>query len=220
VGHTLRNNLEAPALKVIGVVEDFHFRSLRQRIHPLLLSLSESPRQVLVRLQPGPPSETIAAVEETWQQFAPGTPLSYNFLDARFEALHDDTQRTAQLFVIFAGLAIAIACFGLFGLTTYTAQRRQQEIGIRKALGATATQIVRLLSADFLKLVGVAFVVAAPLAYLGMQRWLQDFAYRIDPGVGLFAAAGALALLIAFLTVGSQALRAARLDPAKTLRTE
>jgi putative ABC transport system permease protein len=221
IGHTLgvEPNDESP-YRVVGVVENFHLRSLRQRIDPLVLTLSETPNQVLVRMQPGATSETLAGLEATWQTFAPGTPLSYDFLDARFDALHADTQRMARLFIIFAGLAIAIACFGLFGLATYTAQRRKKEVGIRKALGATATQIVHLLSVDFLKLVGVAFAVAAPLAYWAMQRWLQDFAYRTDIGVGLFLGAGALAFAIALLTVGTQALRAARLDPATTLRDE
>jgi putative ABC transport system permease protein len=221
IGHTLgvEPNDESP-YRVVGVVENFHLRSLRQRIDPLVLTLSETPNQVLVRMQPGATSETLAGLEATWQTFAPGTPLSYDFLDARFDALHADTHRMARLFIIFAGLAIAIACFGLFGLATYTAQRRKKEVGIRKALGATATQIVHLLSVDFLKLVGVAFAVAAPLAYWAMQRWLQDFAYRTDIGVGLFLGAGALAFAIALLTVGTQALRAARLDPATTLRDE
>jgi putative ABC transport system permease protein len=146
--------------------------------------------------------------------------MAYEFLNTRFEALHADTQRIARLFVIFAGLAIAIACFGLFGLAAYMAQRRTKEVGIRKALGATVTQVIGLLSKDFLRLVGVAFVVAAPLAYWGMQQWLQNFAYRVDLGVGLFVGAGVLALCIAFLTVSTQAWSAARTDPATALRSE
>jgi putative ABC transport system permease protein len=221
IGHTLGEgpNDESP-YRVIGVVENFHLRSLRQRIDPLVLTLDEAPGQVLVRMQPGTPSETLSALEATWKTFAPGTPMAYDFLDARFASLHADTQRMARLFIVFAGLAIAIACFGLFGLATYTAQRRTKEIGIRKALGATATQVITLLSKDFLQLVGVAFVVAAPLAYWGMQQWLQDFAYRVDLGVGWLALAGGLALVIAFLTVSTQAWRAARTDPAKALRSE
>ena len=185
-----------------------------------MLALGDAPDQVLVRAEPGTSAETIAALEAQWQAFAPSTPLSYDVLDRRFQAMHADTQRMARLFVVFAGLAIAIACLGLFGLATYTVQRRRKEIGIRKALGATATQVVALFSKDFLQLVVLAFVAAAPLAYWGMQRWLQDFAYRVDLGVGLFVGAGVLALGIAFLTVSTQALRAARLDPATTLRDE
>ena len=221
LGHTLGEGPnDASPYRVIGVVEDFHLRSLRQRIEPLVLALGDAPDQVLVRAEPGTSAETIAALEAQWQAFAPSTPLSYDVLDRRFQAMHADTQRMARLFVVFAGLAIAIACLGLFGLATYTVQRRRKEIGIRKALGATATQVIALFSKDFLRLVALAFVVAAPLAYWGMQRWLQDFAYRVDLGVGLFVGAGVLALGIAFLTVSTQALRAARLDPATTLRDE
>jgi putative ABC transport system permease protein len=221
VGHTLGDGPDdSSPSRVIGVVEDFHFRSLRQRIQPLVLSLNATPEQVLVRLQPGSPSASFSAVRATWNDFAPGTPMAYEFLNTRFEALHADTQRIARLFVIFAGLAIAIACFGLFGLAAYMAQRRTKEVGIRKALGATVTQVIGLLSKDFLRLVGVAFVVAAPLAYWGMQQWLQNFAYRVDLGVGLFVGAGVLALCIAFLTVSTQAWSAARTDPATALRSE
>lgn len=218
--HVLHPGQDEPPLSVIGVVEDFHFQSLRRSISPLLLEFSPSPDQVLVRIHPGDASETMTAIEDTWSQFVPGTPMSFTSLDDRFASLHADTQRTARLFVVFAVLAIAIACFGLFGLATYTAQRRTKEIGIRKALGATAGQIVRLLSRDFMTLVTVAFVVATPLAYVGMQRWLRDFAYHADVGVGVFAGAGFVAFVIAFLTVSIQAFRAAQTDPAAALRSE
>lgn len=219
--HTLRTTgPQGQTYSVIGVTETFHYQSLRRQVRPLALFLDDAPRQVLVRMSPDRPSETLDSIREAWARFAPGTPVSYTFADTRFEQLHDRTQKTGQLFILFAGLAIAIACFGLFGLATYIAQQRTKEIGIRKALGATVTQIVRLLSVDFLRLVAIAFVIAAPLAYVGMQRWLSDFAYRADLGIGVFAAAGALVVTIAFVTVGSQAFRAARLDPTAALRDE
>jgi len=219
--HTLRTTgPQGQTYSVIGVTETFHYQSLRREVRPLALFLDDAPRQILVRMSPERPSETLASIREAWSQFAPGTPVSYTFADTRFEQLHDRTQKTGQLFIFFAGLAIAIACFGLFGLATYIAQQRTKEIGIRKALGATVSQIVRLLSVDFLRLVAIAFVIAAPLAYVGMQRWLSDFAYRADLGIGVFAAAGALVVTIAFLTVGSQAFRAATLDPTTALRDE
>ncbi len=219
--HTLRTTgPQGQAYSVIGVTETFHYQSLRRQVRPLALFLDDAPSQILVRMSPEKPSKTLASIREAWGQFAPGTPVSYTFADTRFEQLHDRTQKTGQLFILFAGLAIAIACFGLFGLATYIAQQRTKEIGIRKALGATVSQIVRLLSGDFLRLVGIAFVIAAPLAYVGMQRWLSDFAYRADLGIGVFAAAGALVVTIAFVTVGSQAVRAATLDPTTALKDE
>jgi putative ABC transport system permease protein len=205
---------------VIGVVEDFHFQSLRQPIRPVILTLDAAPRKVLVRAKPGQSDTAIAGIEQTWATFAPGLPLTYGFADAQYAQLHEDTQRTGRLFLVFAGLAIAVACFGLFGLAMYTAQRRTKEIGIRKALGATTSQIIFLLSNRFAQLVGVAFVMAAPIAYLGMTHWLSDFAYHVDPSVGAFLSAGAVAMAVALGTVSIHAFRAARLDPATTLQDE
>lgn len=220
VGQKLNTGGNGPTYTVIGVVENFHFRSLRQRVEPLVMLLSEAPSQVLARVKPDQRAETMNAIETTWERFSASAPLSYTYVDTRFDTLHASTQRTAQLFAFFAGLAVLIACFGLFGLATYAAQRRTKEIGIRKALGATITQIVRLLTTQFLKLMGIAFLVSTPLAYLGMKSWLNDFAYRIDLGAKLFIVAGLAAATIAFVTVGVQAIRAARTDPAKALRSE
>ena len=205
---------------VIGVVEDFHFQSLRQPIRPVILTLDAAPRKVLVRAKPGQAEAALAGIQQTWATFAPNLPLTYGFADAQYAQLHQDTQRTGRLFLVFAGLAIAVACFGLFGLAMYTAQRRTKEIGIRKALGATTSQIILLLSNRFAQLVGVAFVLAAPIAYLGMSHWLSDFAYRVDPSAGAFLGAGVVAMVVALGTVSIHAFRAARLDPATTLRDE
>ena len=205
---------------VIGVVEDFHFQSLRQPIRPVILTLDAAPRKVLVRAKPGQAEAALAGIQQTWATFAPNLPLTYGFADTQYAQLHQDTQRTGRLFLVFAGLAIAVACFGLFGLAMYTAQRRTKEIGIRKALGATTSQIILLLSNRFAQLVGVAFVLAAPIAYLGMSHWLSDFAYRVDPSAGAFLGAGVVAMVVALGTVSIHAFRAARLDPATTLRDE
>ncbi len=208
-------------LEIIGVVEDFHYASLRQEIGPVILlhEALRAPQYLAVRTAPGQAADVLDGLRATWAEFS-DLPIEYSFLADDLAAQYRTEARLEQLFTTFAGLAILIACLGLFGLATYTVQRREKEIGIRKALGATATQVVGLLSREFVQLVGLAFVVAAPLAYVGMQRWLQDFAYRTDLGVGLFLGAGALAFAIAILTVGTQALRAARLDPATTLRDE
>jgi len=153
-------------------------------------------------------------------ELAGGTPFQYSFLDQTYDRVHRDVQRAGGLFSLFAGLAILVACLGLFGLATYTVQRRSKEIGIRKAMGATATQVVNLMFREFVFLIGIAFVIAVPIAYVAMNRWLSSFAYRTGVGVDLVAIAGVSALAIALVAVSAQAFRAARLDPATTLRDE
>ena len=215
----------ATAYDVIGVLEDFHFRSMRQRVAPAALFPSGAvyggqPSSVYARLAPDAPSETLAEIRSTWAAVAGSAPFQYSFLDRTYDRLHRDVQRAGTLFSLFAGLAIVIACLGLFGLATYTVQRRKKEIGIRKALGATVVQVVGLVSKEFLKLVGIAAVVGLPAAYLGMRRWLQDFAYQTTVGADVLIGAVALSLLVAAVAVGYHAVRAARLDPATTLRDE
>jgi putative ABC transport system permease protein len=223
VGRRLRMpfpNQDDPIFTVIGVVEDFHFQSLHLHIQPLVLMMERTPQYVYARLRPGATASGVDALRTTWQTFVPEEPFEYTFLDQRFVALHDATQRTGQLFGLFAGIAVLIACLGLFGLATHAARRRTKEIGIRKALGASIPSIVTRLSSEFLVLVIIAFIVAVPVAYLAMQQWLRDFAYRVELSAGLFVLAGGLALAIALGTVSVQAFRAARTDPAKALRSE
>jgi putative ABC transport system permease protein len=207
--------------RIIGVVENFNFQSLHTEVEPLSIQfLRWEPRYLTVRMQADRIMETLAAVEQEWQRLVPHRPLEYRFLDEVFDAQYQADVRFGRLFSVFAGLAIFIACLGLFGLAAFTAQQRTKEIGVRKVLGASVPSIIRLLSADFLKLVGIAFVVAMPLAYFGMQRWLEDFAYRIDIGPGIFLFTGFLVLLIALLTVSYQSIKAALADPVKSLRYE
>ena len=220
LGHTLAEPGDSVSYEVIGVVGDFHFQSMRDRIRPLALFLGDTPKSVYARLAPGSTSEALSDLEGLWSQAAPQRPFQYSFLDQTYDQLHRDVQRASTLFMLFAGLAVIIACLGLFGLATYTVQRRRKEIGIRKALGATATQVVGLLSKQFLTLVGVGAGIALPLAYWAMAQWLQGFAYRTTVGVGVLTGAALLAGLIAFLAIGYHALQAARLDPATTLRDE
>lgn len=206
---------------IIGVVENFHYESLHEEIHPLVMGHDgwRQPRQLVVRYTPGRETDALQAVRDAWERASP-LPLSYSFLADDLAAQYEAEQRVETLFVAFAVLAILIACLGLFGLAAYAAQQRTKEIGIRKALGATALQIVGLLSRNFLILVGLAFAVATPVAYLGLQRWLANFAYRIEVGVGAFALAGTLAAVVAGLSVSYQAWTAAQTDPARTLRSE
>jgi len=207
--------------RVIGVVRDFHYQSLHHRIAPLVLQLSPSSRDhFVVRLQSADLPGTLAHLEATWKEFIPERPFEYYFLDAAFDRLYRAEQRTATLFSVFTGLSLIIACLGLFGLAAFTAEQRTKEIGVRKVLGASLTDIVVLLSKGFATLVVVAFVVAVPLGYLAMDRWLQNYAYRIDLSWPIFLIAGLSALLVALLTVSYQALKAALTNPVESLRYE
>ncbi|MBC7921629.1 MAG: ABC transporter permease [Ferruginibacter sp.] len=208
---------------VIGVVRDFHYASLHQEIQPLLIMCWPSIAQTLnVRIgsEAGNLSEGLAGLESAWRKVFPGQPFAYTFADESLAGLYQSDQQARQLLLVFAGLALAIAGLGLFGLATFTAQRRTREIGIRKVLGASVSDLVALLSKDFLRLVLIAFAVATPLAWYGMNRWLRDFAYRIDLTWGAFALAGGAALLISLLAVSATAAKAATANPVKSLRTK
>lgn len=206
---------------VIGVVQDFHYLSMRTPIRPVVLQVvPETFDQVVVQIGSGDVAGTLTHLEAQWSAFGVERPFTYTFLDERFDQLYRSEQQVATLFLYFAGLAILIACLGLFGLAAYMVEQRTKEVGVRKVLGASMGSIVALFSADFLKLVGWGFVIAAPLAYWGMQQWLAAFAYRADLGPWVFVGAGGLALGVALLTVSVQAMRAALTDPAHALKTE
>jgi putative ABC transport system permease protein len=212
---------------VIGVVDDFHFESMREQVKPAVFFLDERageqarPRNVYARLAADRSGETLDRVRTVWEEVAGASvPFQYSFLDRTYDEIHRDVQRASTLFALFAGLAVVIACLGLFGLATYTVQRRRKEIGIRKALGATAAQVVGLLSKQFLTLVGIGAGIALPLAYWAMERWLQGFAYRTTVGAGVMGSAVVLAGIVAFVAISYHALQAARLNPATTLKDE
>ncbi len=162
----------------------------------------------------------VSKIETLWKQMSPGIPFYYTFLDESFNEMYQSEQRVGKIAIIFSTLAILIACLGLFGLATFIAEQRTKEIGIRKVLGASVQGIVRLLSKDFLKLVAIAFVIAAPLSGWIMNRWLSDFTYRIPLSWWIVGSAGVLALLIALATVSFQAIKAAIANPAKSLHSE
>ena len=211
---------------IVGVLKDFHITSLHRQIGAVAL-LGPDPRNTTrpnllaaARLRIDDLPQTLASVEATWNRFAPQEPFVYTFLDETFAQLYEAERRTSRLITVFAGLAILIACFGLFGLAAYMAEQRTKEIGIRKVFGATVSGIVMLLSKDFTRLVLVAIVLAAPLAYLTMQNWLDTFAYRIEISWQIFLVTGSLVLVIALATVSYQAIRAALADPVKALRYE
>ncbi len=206
---------------IVGVVEDFHVSSLHEKVRPAFMLLRpERTTHVMVRVAAGKASETLDRLQQLYGRFNPGYPFEFTFLDEDYQALYAAEQRVSALSRYFAILAVLISCLGLFGLITFAAEQRTKEIGIRKVLGASVANIVGLLTADFLKLVLVAIVLATPLAYYAAQQWLQNFAYHIDVQWWVFALAGVLALLIAFLTVGYQSLRAALTTPTESLRSE
>ena len=206
---------------ILGVVQDFNFQSLKEKISPLIFYTYRNNRNILyVRTTATNAQQAIATVAKQYKKYAGDIPFSYNFLDKSFEAQYKTDQRAGTLFNVFAGIAIFISCLGLFGLATYTAQVKTKEIGIRKVLGASVGGIVKLISKDFLKLVIIAIIIATPIAWWAMNKWLEGFAYRVNISWRVFALAGILALLIALITVSFQAIKAAIANPVKSLRSE
>lgn len=206
---------------IIGVVKDFNFKTLKEKISPLIFFAKRWTGSILyIRTTASNAQDAIAAVEKQYKKYAGDTPFSYNFLDESFEAQYKSDQRAGTLFNVFAGIAILISCLGLFGLSTYTAQVKTKEIGIRKVLGASASGIIELISKDFIKLVLIAILIASPVAWWAMNKWLEGFAFRINISWWVFVLAGITALLVALLTIIFQAIKAAVANPVKSLRTE
>ncbi|MFN7116367.1 MAG: ABC transporter permease [Saprospiraceae bacterium] len=208
------------AYNVIGVVKDFHFESLRQNITPVVFLLGNSLGAISFRLKSDNPAALVKRIEEKWRSFAAGQPFNYQFMDEAFDQMYRAEQRVGNIFISFAILAIFIACLGLFGLAAFTAEQRTKEIGIRKVLGASVGNIVAMLSKDFVRLVIIAAIIAFPLAWWGMTKWLEDYAYRTKIEWWMFAVAGISALTIALLTVSFQAVRAALTNPVESLKSE
>lgn len=205
---------------VIGVVKNFHYESLKRDIDMLGLFYGKSLGTMALRIHAVNISEVFSAAENKWKALAPEMPFSYSFMNANFRSVYESEERIGKIAISFSVLAIVIACLGLFGLATFIAEQRTKEIGVRKVLGASIHNLVLMLSKDFLKLVAVATVIAFPIAWWCMNSWLQNFAYRTSIGWWTFAGAGLIAVLIALLTVSSQAIRAAYTNPIKSLRTE
>ncbi|RYE22593.1 MAG: FtsX-like permease family protein, partial [Sphingobacteriaceae bacterium] len=206
---------------IIGVVKDFNFKSLKEKISPLIFFTFWNYRNILyVRTTGAGAQQAIAATAAQYKKYAGDSPFGYHFLDQSFDAHYKTDQRAGTLFNVFAGIAIFISCLGLFGLATYTAQVKFKEIGIRKVLGASVAGIVKLISVDFIKLVLIAILIAVPVAWWAMHKWLESFAYQTNVSWWIFALAGMLALLIALATVSFQAVKAALANPVKSLRSE
>ncbi|WP_184546937.1 ABC transporter permease [Mucilaginibacter sp. FT3.2] len=211
-----------PAVPIIGVVKDFNFESLRDGLDPLVMHLSNSASIVSVKIKTDDVKSTLAQITATWKKFSPNQPIRYTFMDEQFANMYADVQRMGRIFTSFAVLAIIIACLGLFALAAFMAEQRSKEIGIRKVLGASIANITRLLSVDFVKLVFIAIIIASPIAWWAMNKWLQDFnaSNRINISWWMFTLAGITAILIAVLTVSYQSIKAALMNPVKSLKAE
>ena len=206
-------------LKVVGMVKDFNFESLKMDVRPVAIRLTKESNSLMVRYA-GNSSETLEILEKAWKEYGEAEPFEYMFMDQEYDALFRAEQRLGQLFTVLSGLAIFVACIGLFGLASFMAEQRAKEIGIRKAMGATLANLTGLLSGEFIKLIIIAFVLAVGPSWYLMDLWLEDFAYRIELNWVLFVLAGVISFLIAWLTVSWQAIKAARANPVDSIRYE
>jgi putative ABC transport system permease protein len=214
---------------IIGVVKNFHFSSFREQVAPAVMMLmtpsmrkleGDGPDGLSIRVNAGNLPPLLSSIRNRWKVLSQQKPFEYSFMDQDFEASYRGQERMGELFIIFSGLAIVIACLGLFGLSAYAAEQRAREISIRKVLGADVKTLVAMLSKEFIKLVMISLLISIPLSYLASKAWLEDFAYRISIHAWFFAFAGITALLITLMTVSFQAIKASLADPVKTLRTE
>ncbi len=205
---------------VIGVVKDFNFETMRDHIGALVLHFGISPSLVTVKVKTTDIKNTLQSITNVWRTFSPNQPVRYTFLDESFASMYADVQRMGRIFTTFGIIAIIIACLGLFALSAFMAEQRSKEIGIRKVLGATVSGITTLLSLDFIKLVAIAILIASPIGWWGMNKWLQQFAYRINVEWWVFVLAGLASVMIAVLTVSFQSVKAALMSPVKSLKSE
>ena len=205
---------------VIGVVRDFNYDNMRNEIGPLMLHFGISPSIVTVKVKTADMKNALAAITSTWRSFSPNQPIRYTFMDESFASMYADVQSMERIFTTFSILAIVIACLGLFALSAFMAEQRSKEIGIRKVLGASVSGITTLLSIDFIKLVALAIIIASPIAWWGMNKWLQNFVYKISIEWWVFVLAAMVSIIIALLTVSFQSIKAAIANPIKSLRSE
>jgi putative ABC transport system permease protein len=208
--------------EIIGMFKDFNFASLHHPIEPMLIILDTQDQGEItyVRVRPGQMKHTIQAIEKQWKVFVSNSPFKYYFLDGNLDAQYRTEQQVGKSLTLFTILAIFIACLALFGLAAFTTQQRSKEISIRKVLWASMITVINLLSKDFLRLVLLANVIACPLAWYIINKWLQDFAYRIDIRLWVFVSAALLSIMIALFTIIFQALKAAHINPVDSLRNE
>ncbi|MEO7049553.1 MAG: FtsX-like permease family protein, partial [Ferruginibacter sp.] len=221
VGKWIQNTVrDKEKRRIIGVVADFNFQSLKSDIEPLVISPNTDRRVALIKLKPGNVEAGVALVQKAYKNVASAYPLEYRFLDQQFDKLYQKDLRQQTILTVFAGLAIFVACLGLFGLASFTATKRFKEIGVRKVLGSSVKGIVLLLSRDLLKPVFIATCIALPAGYWAMDKWLQNFAYKTSLSWWVFVLAALITFGIAFITVSIKAIKAAIANPVKSLRSE
>ncbi|WP_228084969.1 ABC transporter permease [Mucilaginibacter sp. JRF] len=218
LGKVITNGYEH--LTIIGVVDDFYYESLKQQVEPLVMILGNSNSMVSVKLKSSDMRAAIAAINSTWKQFQPHQTMRYDFLDQSYAAMYSDVKSTQYIFTGFSVLAIVVACLGLFALAAFMAEQRSKEVSIRKVLGASVTNLFALLTGNFLKLVLISLVIAIPIGWLAMNKWLEDYVYRIQLSWDIFAISGIIVIIIALVTVCWQAVSAALVNPIKNLRSE
>jgi putative ABC transport system permease protein len=214
--------MESKTPVVVGVVKDFNYRPFKEKVMPQMFHQFNdyAPYKFFVKIKPGNPAPALAAMEKSWKLVVADLPFKYSFLDESLDKFYKSERKWSNIIGWAGGISVFLACLGLFGLAALAAINRTKEIGIRKVLGASLPVIVKLLSKDFLKLVAIALVIAAPFAWYFMNKWLQDFAYRISIGWWIFVIAGSMALLVAFVTIAFQAVKAGIANPVTSLRTE
>jgi len=222
VGQSLPGYSERLTPVVIGVVKDFHYRSFSEKVEPQMFHQfsNYAPHKFFVSIKAGDPSKALATLNKAWSSLVADLPLRYDFLDESLNNFYKSEARWSRIIGWAGGISIFLACLGLLGLAALAAVNRTKEIGIRKVLGASVSNIIGLLSKDFLKLVIIAIVIASPLAWYFMSKWLQDFAYRINIGWIVFLISGLSAVMLALVTISLQAIRAAMANPVKSLKTE
>ncbi|EDP71724.1 putative transporter permease protein [Flavobacteriales bacterium ALC-1] len=222
IGSTMLSAYEGnvDTYEIVGVTEDFHFASLKEEVEPLMMYLDNSLEWLIVKTETKDFENILSQMEMSWKQTNKTTPFVYTFVDKEVEKLIAEEKRLANISVVFTALAILISCLGLFGLISFMAEQKKKEIGIRKVLGASVNSVMKMLTKDFVILIIIAFVIAAPLAYYLMENWLQDFTYRISISWWVFLVAGIVTMIVTLLTVSFQAVKAATANPVKSLRTE
>jgi ABC-type antimicrobial peptide transport system permease subunit len=220
IGQTIR--LWGEEREIIGVAEDFHYKSLYDRIHPLYitLSLEKQSSNILVKIQSGTETETIDRIKKIYREYNPGVPFDFKYLDEDLQTLYASEKRMAVLSRYFAGIAVIISCLGLLGLTAFTVQKRSREIVVRKVFGSSNFRIMTHLTGDISKLIFVSILFALPLSYLIAREWLNSFAYRVELSMWYFVSAGLLTIIMVWLTIGMQVFKAAKRNPAQYLREE
>ncbi len=211
---------ESEEFEIVGVTKNYHFGTLKEEIEPMLLYNETAPGWIILKTGTQDYEALLNSLESSWKTINPDTPFVFNFVDKEVEKLYAEEKRLGKISVVFTSLAILISCLGLFGLISFMAEQKKKEIGIRKVLGANVNTVVQLLTKDFVKLVIIALIIAAPIAWYLMNRWLQDFTYRIEINLWIFVFAGGVALIITLVTISFQAMKAANANPIKSLRTE